>query len=145
MGILQGGYEVIFSRANSPQEIKDEMRVFFVKRVSEGLEAAFGKGNDPWRRPEWISCSRGSCEGLNGQATRLLNVQCPFPKFSSPRGLSSTQLSRLDCSHPFPPSITFTYPHCNGLFFLSVIFPSALLDSNHASGPNTMYLLLSYY
>lgn len=34
-----------------PQEIKKEMRFFFVKTVSEGLDAAFGKENVPWRRP----------------------------------------------------------------------------------------------
>jgi len=32
-----------------PQAVKDEMQFFFVKTVSEGLEAAFG-GNVPWRR-----------------------------------------------------------------------------------------------
>ena len=34
-----------------PQEVKNQMRFFFVKTVSEGLEVAFGKGNVPWRRP----------------------------------------------------------------------------------------------
>lgn len=34
-----------------PREVKDSMQFFFVKTVSEGLEAAFGKGNAPWRRP----------------------------------------------------------------------------------------------
>ena len=34
-----------------PREVKDDMEFFFVKTVSEGLEAAFGKGIVPWRRP----------------------------------------------------------------------------------------------
>jgi len=34
-----------------PREVKDSIQFFFVKTVSEGLEAAFGKGNVPWRRP----------------------------------------------------------------------------------------------
>lgn len=33
-----------------PREVKDDMQFFFVKTVSEGLEAAFGKGNVPWRQ-----------------------------------------------------------------------------------------------
>lgn len=34
-----------------PREVKDTMQFLFVKTVSEGLEAAFGKGIVPWRRP----------------------------------------------------------------------------------------------
>ena len=34
-----------------PREIQNDLQFFFVKTVSEGLEAAFGKGNVPWRRP----------------------------------------------------------------------------------------------
>lgn len=34
-----------------PREVKDNVQFFFVKTVSEGLEAAFGKGIVPWRRP----------------------------------------------------------------------------------------------
>ena len=34
-----------------PREVKDDVAFFFVKTVSEGLEATFGKGIVPWRQP----------------------------------------------------------------------------------------------
>ena len=34
-----------------PREVRDQMQFFLVKTVSEALDAAFGKGTVPWRRP----------------------------------------------------------------------------------------------
>ena len=47
-----------------PQEIQNSIQFFSVKTVLEGLEAAFGKENDPWHRPRGALAGVRLCSGV---------------------------------------------------------------------------------